>query len=197
MFLLHSRFGTSYTTSCVWMCLCVRDRWRGIHCNTFAISAACDMFATIMQALNTYTLWHTHSHLHTQVYMELWEPFVEWRAVWSRGGLRGRCREVEVERRGRGAEVKTSWTYGNRLSLCLRLGEWTHVELGRNTLQRCVCVCVEGGWGGELFSVSPSFRSQLWCNWLNELVWNIELNSMNRVTCYSDVCACLRVWMCD
>lgn len=60
--------------------------------------------------------------------------------------------------------------------------------------------CGTGGGGGELcvcVSVclnevsSSALFSQLCDNRWNELVWNIELNSMNRVICFTNTHACL------
>lgn len=122
IFFVFFYFFHHFVCACVRVCVCETEICGNI---------LWEQPATCLQQckLNAYTLWHAHSHMHTQVYMELQEPFVEWRAVWSRGEERGRWKEVEVGKGGRGVEVKTSWTLRNRLSLCLRVGDWVHVRL--------------------------------------------------------------------
>lgn len=110
----------------------------------------------------------------------------------------GGCREVEVERRGRGVEVKTSWTSRNRLSLCLRLSDWVHVELGGKNGELCVCecvsVCAPHNQGVKPVPAFCSLKSQLWHNRLNGLVWNIELSSMTKVICFTNARADTHAW---
>lgn len=147
------------------VCVCVLET----HSNILpSPNTTFDMFAT-MQTLNTYC-----THMHTEMY------HVVVRAVcWITG-----CLELgeggEKQKWRREAEVWRWRQAGRTETDCLCA--WGSV-CECITRQSILAVCACG-----LVCVSSAHRPQQWSNWLNELLWNIELNSINRIICYLGFC---------
>ncbi len=117
-----------------------------IHCNILPFLPPQPV--TRLQQCKPSALTHsgTHSHMQTQVYMELRGPFVEWWAVWSGGEGEG-----EVER-GRSGEGRQRCGGEDKLDVQKQTvfvpeAQWVNacVTKQSSSVETCVCEC-GGGW---------------------------------------------------
>lgn len=153
----------------------------------------CKLSTLTLSGTRTHTcihrcIWSCESHL-------LNDGLFGVRSGWGAGGVqRGRSGE---ERQRCGGEDKLDV---QKQTVFVPEAQWLSAcGTKKKSAELCVYVCVlvsmtdcVCGDGVKSVPVSCSLRSQLWCNGLNELVLNIELNSMNRVTCFSNACVCVR-----